>query len=73
MPLDATGGHPPYKFKKVGKLPKGLKLKRGVISGVPTKATGTILVTIQVSDKLKIKKRPTVKQVASKQFFITVS
>jgi hypothetical protein len=35
--LKASGGVPPYKWKKLGSLPQGLKLsKTGVISGTPS-------------------------------------
>jgi hypothetical protein len=50
--LAATDGSAPYKWKKVSKLPKGLKLaaKTGVISGIPMKQAGTFSVTVQVTD-----------------------
>jgi hypothetical protein len=71
--LDATGGSPPFKWKRSGRFPKGLKLsKDGVISGTP-KTAGTSTVTVQVSYKLKIKKQPTVKKVASKSFTLAVT
>jgi hypothetical protein len=51
--LFASGGTAPYKFKKLSKLPKGLKLKAktGLISGTPKKETGTFVVTVQARDK----------------------
>jgi Tol biopolymer transport system component len=48
--LAATGGTVPYKWKKLTKLPKGLKLsKTGVITGTP-KAAGTFSVGVSVKD-----------------------
>jgi PKD repeat protein len=49
--LQASGGTPPYKWKKIaGKLPPRLKLStKGVISGTPTTA-GTFNFTVQVTD-----------------------
>jgi hypothetical protein len=54
--LKASGGIPPYKWKKVGALPKGLKLsKTGVISGTPSTklAPGVYSVGVKVSDSKK--------------------
>jgi hypothetical protein len=54
--LVAFGGVRPYKWKKVGKLPKGLKLsKSGVISGTPSTklATGSYPVSVKVTDSEK--------------------
>jgi hypothetical protein len=67
--LFASGGTEPYKFKKLDKLPKGLKLKAktGVISGTPKKVTGIFPLRVLVIDKAKPKRS------ASKIFFITVS
>jgi hypothetical protein len=56
--LSATGGTGPYKWKKAGKLPKGLKLtKEGVIEGTPSSklAAGTYPVAVKVSDAGKPK------------------
>lgn len=52
--LAATGGTAPYKWKKLVKLPKRLKLKAntGVISGTPTVA-GTYTIRVQILDKAK--------------------
>ena len=52
--LSACGGSAPYRWKKLAKLPKGLKLaaKTGVISGTP-KATGTYTVNVKVTDAKK--------------------
>lgn len=51
----ATGGNTskPYKWKLVGHLPKGLKLKNGVLAGTPsTKAApGTYSFSVEVSTK----------------------
>ncbi len=55
--LSATGGTAPYRWKKIGALPRGLKLTpaTGVISGTPKKLTGTFSFQIQVRDKAKPK------------------
>jgi len=53
--LQATGGTMPYRWKKVGTLPKGLKLSpAGILSGTPTlKALGAGMysITVQVMTK----------------------
>ena len=52
-PLAACGGTPPYKWKKEGKLPKGLKLSPGgILSGTPSVA-GSYTVGVKVTDKGK--------------------
>ena len=54
--LTASGGFPPYKWKKMVKLPKGLKLaKTGVISGTPNKKVvpGFYKVEVEVKDAKK--------------------
>ena len=50
-----------HPFKKVGKLPKGLKpnAKTGVISRTPKKLTGTFSFTIRVTDSKKPKPKRT--------------
>jgi hypothetical protein len=67
--LVAMNGTAPYKWKKLTKLPKGLKLaaKTGVISGKP-KAAGTYSVRVQVTDR----KRPKPIRVATKTFVLSV-
>lgn len=58
--LVASGGIPPYKWKKVGKLPKGLKLnKEGVLSGTPKSnlVPGPYQVAVTVADSTKKLKR----------------
>ncbi len=58
LALAASGGTGTYKWKKVGKLPKGLKLtKAGVIEGTPGKklAAGSYPVEVAVSDSAKPK------------------
>jgi hypothetical protein len=53
--LTGCGGTPPYRFKKIGKLPRGLKLNHnGVISGTPKKA-GNYSFGVKMSDKAKPK------------------
>ena len=60
--VSASGGKAPYKWKATG-LPKGLKMKSGVIKGtVKAKkppATGPYSVTLTVSDKSKPKQTAT--------------
>ncbi len=53
--FDAAGGLPPFKWKRVSKLPKGLKLatKTGILSGIPKKQSGTLAFTVRVTDKSK--------------------
>jgi hypothetical protein len=60
LPLKASGGTAPYKWKKATKLPKGLKLnaKTGLISGIPKKG-GVYAVTVRVTDKAKPKRTST--------------
>jgi virginiamycin B lyase len=69
--LTACGGTTPYKFKKAGALPKGLKLapKTGVISGVPKKRTGAFAFTVSVLDSRK----PRPRAVATRPLSIRVS
>jgi hypothetical protein len=64
--LTGCGGTPPYVFKKVGRLPRGLVLSSsGTISGTPKK-TGTISFRVKMTDHA----RP--KDVTSAPFSITV-
>jgi plastocyanin len=54
--LTASGGVPPYKWKKVGPLPKGLKLlKTGMITGTPSTklAAGSYPIGVKVTDSKK--------------------
>lgn len=62
----AAGGTAPYKWKKLSKLPKGMKVKGGVLIGLASTKipAGTYTFTIQVQDK----SRPHL--VATKQFTI---
>jgi len=59
--LEATGGVTPYKWKLIGKLPKGLKLKsNGLLSGTPRARVvkpGTYLFSVEVATK-KSKNQP---------------
>jgi virginiamycin B lyase len=69
--LAAAGGTPPYRWKKISKLPQGLRLNRttGVISGTPKKrGAGTYSITIQLSDS----KTPRPRRVTTKTFALTV-
>jgi hypothetical protein len=72
--LVAANGVPPYKWKKLSKLPTGLKLnpQTGVISGTPKKARGTFAVTVQARYKTKAPKQPAVWHTASRTLSITV-
>jgi hypothetical protein len=53
--MQATGGATPYRWKKVGTLPKGLSLRpNGILSGTPSlKALGAGMyaITAQVTSK----------------------
>ncbi|HUH80886.1 MAG TPA: nidogen-like domain-containing protein [Solirubrobacteraceae bacterium] len=69
--LAAAGGTTPFKWKKVGKLPKGLKLsKAGVLSGTPSSklAPGSYQLTVAVKDSTKKHK-----QTATKTLTLNVS
>jgi hypothetical protein len=68
--LTVCGGVPPYKWKKIGKLPKGLKLsKTGVLAGTPSTklAPGSYPLGVEVSDSEKPK------QSATTTFTLTVN
>ncbi|MGZ4688475.1 MAG: Ig-like domain-containing protein [Acidimicrobiia bacterium] len=71
--LTTVNGLAPLKWKKIGKLPKGLKLNAttGRITGVP-KQRGSSTFTVQATYKTKVPKHPAVKIVASRAFTITV-
>jgi alpha-tubulin suppressor-like RCC1 family protein len=54
--LQATGGATPYKWKRMGKLPKGLKLlSSGILQGTPSRkaAPGNYTFTAQATDATK--------------------
>jgi hypothetical protein len=52
--LVAAGGTPPYKWKRVGALPKKIKLsKSGALSGIPS-APGSYPITARVIDSKKV-------------------
>jgi lysophospholipase L1-like esterase len=55
--LVGTGGTKPYRWKRIGKLPQGLKLaaKTGVISGTPKAKAVTSVFQVQLIDKAKPK------------------
>ncbi len=58
LALTASGGTGTYKWKKLGKLPKGLKLtKAGLIEGTPGRklAAGSYPIEVAVSDSAKPK------------------
>jgi hypothetical protein len=62
--LVASGGSSPYKWKKVGKLPKGLKLtKGGILQGTPSSklAQGSYPLEVSVSDSGKPKQKGSAK------------
>jgi large repetitive protein len=67
--LTGLGGTAPYKWRKIGKLPKGLKLtaKTGRISGTP-KVRGTFSLTVQIKDSAKVKP----KHLGTKTISITI-
>jgi Concanavalin A-like lectin/glucanases superfamily/Putative Ig domain len=73
--LTAAGGVPPYKWKKLSKLPKGLKLKAktGVIFGTPKKQTGTYSFTVRAMYKTKVKHQRAIKHFAYKSLSIVVT
>jgi RHS repeat-associated protein len=56
VPLEATGGSPPYTWSLTGSaLPAGLSLSStGVISGTPTSAGGPVSVAIQAMDQNRL-------------------
>jgi hypothetical protein len=72
--LAHSGGIPPVKWKKIGRLPKGLKLtaRTGTITGTP-KTTGAVPFAVQASFKAKVKRQPAVKHTTSKLFSISVT
>jgi hypothetical protein len=56
LQINVADGVPPYKFGKIGKLPKGLKLtKTGILYGIPSLkiAAGDYTITIKVKDAAK--------------------
>ena len=56
--LTASGGTAPYRWTRVGKLPRGLKWGgglRGTITGTPKKSTGTFTFQVRVKDSTKPK------------------
>jgi len=70
--LSAVGGNLPYAWKRIGSLPKGLKLsKSGVISGIPTTKAVTTSFTIEVLDH-KVGK-PKTQNTAMAAFTIVIS
>jgi hypothetical protein len=73
--LAYSGSTPPDKWKKIGKLPTGLKLnaKTGIIAGIPKKTTGTVPFTVQASYKTKVNGQPAVTHTTLKLLSITVT
>jgi len=70
--LSASGGNPPYTWKRIGSLPKGLKLSKfGSISGTPKTKAVTTSFTIEVLDH-KVGK-PKTQNTAMAPFTITIS
>ena len=69
--LHALNGVAPLKWKKIGKLPAGLKLnsKSGVISGIPKRRTGISSFAVHVTSTTK--GRP--KRTATRELSISVS
>ncbi len=66
--LTGCGGKAPYRFKKVGRLPRGLSLSRtGVLSGSLT-STGTFSFRVKMTDATKPKR---LKHTTTKTFSIT--
>jgi lysophospholipase L1-like esterase len=55
--LVGTGGTKPYRWKRIGKLPRGLKLaaRTGVISGTPKTKAVTSILQMRLTDKSKPK------------------
>jgi hypothetical protein len=69
--LTSSGGVPPIKWNRVGKLPKGMHLsKTGVLSGTvkTTVPTGTVTVTVKVTDSTK-----RIHQTATKSFPLQIN
>jgi hypothetical protein len=62
------------KWKKLSKLPKGLKLaaKTGVISGTPKKVSGTFVIRVALIDKVKAKGSPAVTTRVERNLVLTV-
>jgi hypothetical protein len=70
--VGVAGTH--YKWKKLTKLPKGLKLaaKTGLISGIPKKQAGTFVITVALISKSKAKGQPKVIKQVMKSFSLTI-
>ena len=69
--LAAAGGRSPYAWKRIGSLPKGIKLnKLGLLSGSPSRklAPGSYRVSVEVKDSTKKHH-----QVATSTFVLTIS
>jgi hypothetical protein len=66
--LSGCGGTAPYRFKKVGRLPRGLTLSRaGVLSGTPS-STGTFSFHVKLTDSTRPKR---LRHTTTKTFSIT--
>jgi hypothetical protein len=72
--LIATNVKGTAKWKKLTKLPKGLKLaaKTGVISGIPKKVDGTFTFKVALIDKVKVPGQAATKTIVEKPFTLTV-
>ena len=72
LQLTAANGTAPYKWTKIGKFARGLKLsKSGLISGTPKKV-GTSTFTVQASYKTKLPKQKAVWHTATRALSISI-
>jgi hypothetical protein len=73
--LTASGLAGKVRWKKLTKLPRGLKLnpRTGVIFGTPKKATGTFTFTVALVIKVKVKGSPKQTTIVQKTLTLTVT